>query len=168
VDESGFSLIPTRIRTWAPKGHTPVVRHCYRWPKFSAISGVSTRGKLYILVRKGTIATKQVLVFLRHLLRHIRGRIIVVWDNINPHRAVAVKQFVHEHRSRISLEPLPPYSPELNPDEWVWRYLKQVELANFAPLNLGELKVALRNATQRVRMRPGLMRSFLDASGLSF
>jgi len=129
---------------------------------------VSTKGKLYILVRQGTIATKQVLVFLRHLLRHIRGRIIVVWDNINPHRAVAVKRFVHDHRRRLSLEPLPPYSPELNPDEWVWRYLKHVELANFAPLNLGELKVALRNATQRVRMRPNLMRSFLDASGLSF
>lgn len=129
---------------------------------------MSTKGKLYILVRKGTIATKQVLVFLRHLLRHVRGRIIVVWDNINTHKAVAVKQFAHAHRHRLSLERLPPYSPELNPDEWVWRYLKQVELANFAPLNLGELKVALRNATQRVRMRPSLMRSFLDASGLSF
>ena len=161
-------MIPTRIRTWAPRGQTPVVRHCYRWPKFSAISGVSTKGKLYILVRPGTIATKQVLVFLRHLLRHVRGRIIVVWDNINPHKAVSVKRFVEDHRHRLSVERLPPYSPELNPDEWVWRYLKHVELANFAPLDLLELKVALRGAVQRIRMRPRLMRSFLDASDLPF
>lgn len=128
---------------------------------------MSDRGKLYILVRPGTIATKQVLVFLRHLLRHVRGRIIVVWDNINPHRAVAVRGFVADH-DRLSLEFLPPYSPELNPDEWLWRYLKHVELANFAPLDLAELKVALRSAVQRIRMRPRLMRSFLEASDLSF
>ena len=125
-------------------------------------------GKLYILVRPGTIATKQVLVFLRHLLRHIRGRIILIWDNINPHKAVSVKRFAQENRRRLSIEYLPAYSPELNPDEWVWRYLKHVELANFAPRNLAELKVALRGAVQRIRMRPSLMRSFLNASDLSF
>jgi transposase len=120
------------------------------------------------LVRPGSIATKQVLVFLRHLLRHVRGRIILVWDNVNPHKAIIVKHFVHSNRRRLALEFLPAYAPELNPDEWVWRYLKHVELANFAPLNLRELKVALRGATQRIRMRPRLMRSFLDASDLSF
>lgn len=168
ADESGFSLVPTRVRTWAPRGQTPVVRHCYRWPKFSAISGVSDKGKLYILVRPGTIATKQVLVFLRHLLRHVRGRVIVVWDNINPHKALAVRRFVEDNYRRLSLEFLPPYSPELNPDEWLWRYLKHVELANFAPRDLAELKIALRGAVQRIRMRPSLMRSFLKASDLSF
>lgn len=145
-----------------------MVTHRYSWPKLSAISGVSTTGKLYILVRRGTIATPQVLVFLRHLLRHVDGRIILVWDNVRPHQSAAVKRFVHDQRRRLSLEPLPPYAPELNPDEWVWRYLKQVELANFAPRHLGELKTGLREATQRIRMRTGLMRSFLEASALSF
>jgi len=119
-------------------------------------------------VRPGTIATKQVLVFLRHLLRHVRGRVIVVWDNINPHKALAVRRFVEDNYRRLSLEFLPPYSPELNPDEWLWRYLKHVELANFAPRDLAELKIALRGAVQRIRMRPSLMRSFLKASDLSF
>ncbi len=145
-----------------------MVTHCYRWPKFSAISGVSDQGKLYILVRRGTIATKQVLVFLKHLLRHVRGQIILIWDNVKPHKAASVKRFALDHSGRLSLEYLPAYSPELNPDEWVWRYLKHVELSNFAPLDLGELKVALRSAVQRIRMRPRLMRSFLKASALSF
>jgi len=145
-----------------------VVSHRYSWPKLSAISGVSTKGKLYMLVRRGSIATPQVLVFLGHLLRHVRGRIILVWDNVKPHKSAAVRQFVSDHRSRLSLEYLPPYAPELNPDEWVWRYLKHVELPNFAPDHLGELKVGLREAIQRIRMRPKLMRSFLEASDLSF
>jgi len=121
-----------------------------------------------MLVRRGTIATPQVLVFLRHLLRHVRGRIVVLWDNVKPHKSAAVRHLVHAHRHRLSLEFLPPYAPELNPDEWVWRYLKQVELANQAPDHVGELKVHLRQATQRIRMRPKLMRSFLEASDLSF
>ncbi len=92
----------------------------------------------------------------------------MVWDNIRPHKAVAVRSFVAKNHRRLSLEFLPPYSPELNPDEWLWRYLKHVELANFAPRDLAELKVALRGAVQRIRMRPKLMRSFLKASELSF
>jgi putative transposase len=109
-----------------------------------------------------------VLVFLRHLLRHVRGRIILVWDNVKPHQSAAVRRCVQDCRQRLSVEYLPAYAPELNPDEWVWRYLKQVALANYAPRHLGELKVALREAVQRIRMRPELMRSFLQASDLSF
>jgi putative transposase len=118
-------------------------------------------------VRRGTIATPRVLLFLRHLLRHVRGRIILLWDNLNTHKSHAVRAFAAQHARRISLEYLPPYAPDLNPDEWVWRHLKYVELANFAPHDLAHLKRELRRATQRVRMRPRLMRSFLKASGLS-
>lgn len=121
-----------------------------------------------MMVRQGTIATEQVLVFVKHLLRHIRGRLILIWDNLNTHKARSVRELVAVHKIRLSMEYLPAYAPELNPDEWVWRHLKHVELANFAPYDLHELKTGLRLAVQRVRMRPKLMRSFLKASALSF
>jgi putative transposase len=168
ADESGFSLVPTRVRTWAPRGQTPVVLHSYSWPKFSAISGVTTDDRLFILVREGTIATSQVVVFLRHLLRHIRGRLIVVWDNLNAHKAKAVQAFVGQNKKRLWVEYLPPYSPELNPDEWLWRHLKHVDLANFAARDLSSLKRQLRLSVMRIRMKPKLIRSFFKASALSF
>ncbi len=121
-----------------------------------------------MMVRRGTIATEQVLVFVKHLLRHIRGRLILVWDNLNTHKARSIRKLVAAHKTRLSMEYLPAYAPELNPDEWVWRHLKQVELANFAPDDLDKLKQGLRSAVQRVRRRPKLMRSFLKASALSF
>ena len=168
VDESGFSLIPTRVRTWAPRGVTPVVTHCYRWPKFSAISGVTTDRRLFIMVRRGTIATPQAIVFLRHLLRHIHGKIVLVWDNLNTHKSVAVRAFVAAHHERINIEYLPAYAPELNPDEGVWRYLKHVELGNFAPRNLGELKHALRRSVKKMQRRPNLIAGFIKQTGLFF
>ncbi|MGI0132392.1 MAG: transposase [Thermoplasmata archaeon] len=88
LDESGFSLIPFVGKTWAPVGQTPVLIHQGRWPKFSAISGVPPRGKLFIHVRESTIATPQVIQFLRHQLRHIRRRpIMIFWDGGRPHKS---------------------------------------------------------------------------------
>lgn len=147
---------------------TPVLIHRYSWPKFSAISGVSTDRRLFMLVRRGSISKLQHVIFLRHLLRHVRGRIILVWDNLRAHKARMVQDFVYQHRRRLSIEFLPPYAPELNPDEWLWRHLKHVELPNFAPNDLPELKKQLRLSVMRVRMRPNLIHSFFRASSLPF
>lgn len=166
VDESGFSLIPYVAKTWAPIGQTPVLVHQGRWPKFSAISGVTPRGKLYIQVHKETIATDQVIEFLRHLLHHIRRRpIMVFWDGGRPHRSEATRSFLRAH-PRLEAHRFPGYSPELNPDEWVWRHLKNHELASYAPHDVKELSRELRRAVVRMRVRPRLIRSFVAATHL--
>ena len=98
VDESGFSLIPYVAKTWAPVGHTPVLVHQGRWPKFSAISGVTPRGRLFFRMYSGSIDETRAVAFLRHLLRYIGRRpILVFWDNGQPHRSKLVKAFVRMH-----------------------------------------------------------------------
>jgi transposase len=166
VDESGFSLIPYVAKTWAPVGQTPVLIHQGRWPKFSAISGVTPRGKLYINVHRDTIATPQVIEFLEHRLRHVRRRpIMVFWDGGRPHRSDETRAFLRAH-PRIEAHRFPGYSPELNPDEWVWRHLKNHELASYAPHDVQELSRELRRAVVRMRVRPKLIRSFVAAAHL--
>jgi hypothetical protein len=98
VDESGFSLIPYAAKTWAPVGETPVLIHQGRWPKFSAISGVTPRGRLYFRVHEESIRGAHVVAFLHHLLRHIRRRpIMLFWDNGPHHRSRLVHEFLREH-----------------------------------------------------------------------
>ena len=80
LDESGFLLIPNVRKTWAPIGCTPTVRHSYRRDKLSAISAVSvsqarTRMGLYMHLHPDNITGAEVVVFLRDLLRHLRGPI---------------------------------------------------------------------------------------------
>lgn len=157
VDESALSLIPYSAKTWAPVGQTPVLRHQGAWPKVSAIGGITPRGRLYLKVRKGTIRAPEVVTFLMHLLRHIRRRpVMVFWDSGQPHRSKLVQGFLEEH-PRLEVHRLPGYSPELNPEEWVWAHLKKHELANFAPHNLKELKRGVRLAVMRMRDRPRLV-----------
>ena len=167
VDESGFSLIPYVAKIWAPVGRTPVFVHQGRWPKFLAISGVTPRGRLFFRVYKDSINGVRAVAFLRHLLRHIRRRpILVFWDNGQAHRSKLVQAFLHAH-PRLKAHRFPRYSPELNPDEWVGSYLKKHELASAAPHDLPELRSGLRRAVMRMRVRPALTRSFYRATPLA-
>lgn len=163
---------PTVVRTWAPVGQTPLLRQrtrCYR--KVSAIGGLSispARRRLgwYLQFHPNiSIRQEQVIAFLRHLLRHLRGPVIVVWDRLNAHRGAKVRQFI-QRRPRLTVEYLPAYAPEINPEEYGWAYVKGHTLANFCPNELDELHSAVLVATAQVRTRQALLRSFVHASGL--
>jgi len=167
VDESGFSEKPKIVRTWAPRGQTPLLRHNFNWTTLSMISAVSERAKVYLKLHDETIKGPQVVSFLRHLMRRVRSRVIAFVDGATIHRTADVKEVVRRYRGRLQLERLPPYAPEMNPDEWFWSHLKYKELGNFCPATVGELKREVRKAARRVQNRPDLIRSFIKASGLS-
>lgn len=166
VDESGLSVKPSIRRTWAPIGRTPRIVHRSNWTKLSAISAVSRTGNLYFKLHKGAIRTSEILKFLRHLLRHTTRPIVIVWDNVGPHKAKAVRDFIALQK-RLEVHYLPPYCPEFNPDEWFWARLKGHELVGFAPDNLAELRRGIRLAVVRLRQKPHIIRSFFRASRLA-
>lgn len=168
VDESGFSQKPTVLRTWAPRGQTPVLRYCFNWKRLSAISAITPEGYLYLLLREGTIKSEQVIEFLRYLLRTRKGKLLIVWDGAPIHRSNVVKAFLRKRRRRLTVESLPSYAPELNPDEHVWAYLKYVGLANFCPRYLSDLRNEIQRHVRRLKKRPDLIRSFYKAAGLPF
>ena len=133
-------------RTWAPRGQTPIHRHRVRREKVSIISALAISpqhrhlGLYFPCLPEANFDNVEVADFLRHLLRHLRGFIIVIWDNGRPHRGKALRALLRRCR-RLRLEPLPPYAPELNPDEGVWNQTR-TELANGRPddpLELAEI-----------------------------
>ena len=98
--------------------------------------------------------------FLQHLLRQMRGRLLVIWDGLSAHRSRKVKDFVAEQRARLEVEFLPAYAPELNPVEYLWGHWKHHELPNLCPKNFGELSHYARQALRRMRRRPTLVAAF--------
>lgn len=166
VDESGYTLTPYAGRTWAPRGTVPVLRHPFgRWEKLSAISGVALRlrdgrpdVRLYFRVLPGKAARSgDVVDYLRQLSRHLRGEVIVVLDNAGPHHARVVRAWVDEH-PRFRLEHLPPYCPELNPDEGVWNWSKTVDLAGACPADSGEMVGMVRRSLWRLQKKGDVLR----------
>jgi len=107
-------LLPFAGKTYAPKRKTPILYNKLSHEHLSVISAISRRSRLYIQIRDSSFKGQDVVEFLRHLLKHIPGKILVVWDGSPIHRSKAIKKFLAEGGSeRIHLESLPPYSPDL-------------------------------------------------------
>ncbi len=108
IDESGFYLLPARVRTYAPRGQTPVLRVPLTRDHLSVISAITPEGKLYLHVRERALGGADVVRFLRHLLDFVPGRLLVIWDGSPIHRARTVKAFLAAGAAaRLRLEQLP-------------------------------------------------------------
>jgi transposase len=166
VDESGFYLLPGVVKTYAPKGRTPIVDEWQTRDHLSVMGGVTPQGKVYSLVRPTSLNGLHTIEFLVHLGRLGADRLLVVWDGSPIHRRAEVKAFVAEAGDAIHVEPLPPYAPDLNPVEWLWRQMKEVEMRNLTCLDLEPLHMELHLALARVRQKPALIGSFFEGAGL--
>jgi len=105
-----------------------------------------------------------VISFLRHLFRHLRGPLFLLWDRGTIHKRVEVQDFL-ARRHRVHVEWFPAYAPELNPAEYVWSK-NDSDLANGAPLNCRQLAGRLHNSMRRVRGSQKLLWSCIYASDL--
>lgn len=166
VDESGFYLLPGLVRTYAPCGHTPILRVPLSRDHLSAISGITFDGRLFQQVRTQAFRGPDVVRFLQHLLRRLPGKLLVIWDGAPIHRGTAVRTFLTAGAAaRLQIEPLPGYAPDLNPDEGIWRQLKRVELRNVCCRDLSHLRRELRLATMRLRRKPQVILSCIRVAG---
>ena len=166
-DESGFYLLPGVVKTYAPKGLTPVLREKQTRDHLSVMGGMTPEGRIYTLIRPESLNGLHCVEFLLHLLRVAEERLLVIWDGSPIHRRVAVQEFVASMRSRVWLEALPGYAPDLNPwDEGGWHHLKNVEMCNLVCRDLDELHQELDLAVGRLRQKPHLVQSFFAQAGL--
>ena len=165
-------MAPTVRRTWAPKGQTPVLRHGARhYRKVSVIGALSispVRRRLRLFLNwhvNANITQVEVVAFLRELLRHLRGPVIVIWDHFNPHRSRRTRAFIMS-RERLTTEFFPAYAPELNAVEGVWSDLKYHRMPNHGIDDVDELASRAVHEAELVATRQDLLRSFVARTGL--
>lgn len=119
---------------------------------------------LYLHCRARNFTGVDIERFLRHLLRHLRGPVDLLWDRGPNHRRHNVQRFVDRH-PRLHVHFFPAYAPELNPAEYVWMQADRA-LANGAPDDLAELRSSLGAAVRRLRRSQALLWSCISASDL--
>jgi len=166
VDEAGFYLLPGAVRTYAPRGQTPIIQVPLTHDHLSVISAITEHAQLLVQMQARAFKGPDVVRFLKHLVCHIAGKLLIIWDGAPIHRDKAVKAFLAAGAARqLWLEVLPGYAPDLNPDEAVWNHLKFVELRNVSCHDQDELRHELRLAIARLRQKPELIRGFLKHYG---
>ena len=172
IDECGFLLTPIFRRTWAPRGHTPVIKIADPHGRISVagaltISPARSKFGFYfqLLPDNTNFRSNSIAAFVESVHRRLGGPLVVIWDQIPIHKSYPVERYVDQHND-VLVESFPPYAPELNPVYYVWAYVKYGRLANYCPKNLDELRTKVSSEMSRVSRRPDLLKSFFHATGL--
>ncbi len=168
MDESGFYLLPGVVKTYGPKGNTPVIDKWLSRDHLSVMAGFTPAGKVYTLVRPEPLTSEHTVVFLEHVRRHTGKRLLVIWDGSPIHRWGAVREYLSSGAAKwVHVEALPGYAPDLSPwDQGGWHHLKHVEMRNLSCMDLEELHLELHLAIGRLRQKPHLIHSFFVSAGL--
>lgn len=118
-DETGVRNDCQHGRSYAPKGQTPVVRLPANRKSLNMISAITNQGKVRFMVYEETMTAQVLIVFLKRLVKDAPRKVFLILDNLKVHHAYLVQDWLAEHQEEIEVFYLPPYSPELNPDEYL-------------------------------------------------
>jgi transposase len=166
MDEFGQSFIEAPAPTWAPRGHTPVLKRVGKYRRESStMAGVSVSGKLFKRHFKKSIKSKDIVTGLKQLDRQLPGRKIVVWDQSRTHRAKLVKTYLAAN-DHILVETLPAYAPELNPEEYCHGHAKQ-RAKNHTATSVAAMRKFIDRDFAFLRRRPDLLLGFFHHAGLA-
>jgi transposase len=168
LDEAGLRSDHHAGTTWAPVGHTPVVATTGARHTINLISVITAQGALRFSTYDGNLNAEKFIEFCRKLLHDTSGPVYLVLDGHPAHRATATKTFVASTAGRLHLFFLPGYSPELNPDEWVWKNVKHDRVGRAGITTAADLKAKATGALRRLQRLPRLVRSFFADPNLRY
>ena len=168
ADEAGCRTDHHAGTTWAPVGQTPVVKGTGKRESIGMISAVSMRGAMHWMVFDGTMDSALFTEYLDRLIHDIRGKTFLIVDRAGYHTSKETREWVKKHENRIELFFLPSYSPDLNPDEWVWKNVKHDHIAHIVPQRPGHLFEIAERALRLLRATPAKVRSFFADPKLAY
>jgi transposase len=118
-DETGLRNDESRAKGYAPKGKTPTISLNARRASMSMISAITNQGKVRFMVYKDAMSPALMIEFMERLIKDAGRKVFLIVDNLRTHHSKDVRRWINEHAAEIELFYLPPYSPELNPDEYL-------------------------------------------------
>ncbi|HEY8754717.1 MAG TPA: transposase [Arthrobacter sp.] len=170
-DESGVSLLPSVRATWAPRGHTPVLRHRFNWKRLSLAGALAYEpdgrdAHLVFQLRPGAYNDETLIEFLDELNELEHRQVVLIWDGLPSHHSARMRDWIASQRDWLRIEPLPGYAHDINPIEQVWGSLKSKELRNLCPDTLDEVADVALDGLNRIGSDASLCFAFLRHSGL--
>lgn len=168
LDEAGFSSEPNLGRTYGLKGQTPVVPTTGQRQKINAISAINARGEFWCQDYTGRLNAGLFVEFLQDFMKGRTSKVYLVVDGHPSHKAKVVKDYVRSTEGRLELHFLPPYAPDLNPDEFVWQYVKTNGVSK-KPLQQNEsLRERVAQDLAALKKNQKLLRSFFMAESVVY
>lgn len=159
-DETGIQTGANRVRGFAPKGETPVVRLVAKKSHISMISAITNGGKVRFMMYQEAMNSELLIKFMARLIKDAGRKVFFILDNLRVHHGKNVKQWLEEHREEIEVFHLPSYSPELNPDEYLNGNLKTIVHSGKPVRNREDLEKKTRSFMRTLQRRPAHVRRY--------
>jgi transposase len=156
-------------RTWGRRGETPVVQATGARYGMSLISAVTARGHMRFMIKeKGGVNADVFIEFLKRLLAGSKHTIFLIVDRGPAHRAKKTKAFVESLGGALRLFYLPPYAPDRNPDELVWKHLKADTVGRTAIQSYADFKAKVKSSMHSLQRNAKKIRSFFQKDTLKY
>jgi transposase len=162
-DETGVRSDSQSGTTWGTKGETPVVERTGKRLRLNVIGAMSRRGSFSFMLYQDSMTGKKFVEFLKRLMHKRRRPIILILDSLASHKSAVVKKYVKEQGNKLKVFYLPPYSPDLNPQEYGWNALKTRKISSARVSNQKELVTAVRGCLRRWQKNPNIVKGFFRA-----
>ena len=160
ADESAIRSDYHSGTTWGIKGKTPVVAATGARFKVNMLSAISAKGALHFMVSDKNVTSITFIEFLERLLHDAHQPVYLIVDNHPIHRSAQVQKYVASTGGRLRIFHLPPYSPELNPDEQVWNHVKNHGMGRMLVKGLSDLKACVTARLKLLQSTPEIVRNF--------
>lgn len=154
--------------TWAPIGQTPVIQATGARFSVNMISAVSPTGKLRFSIIQGTMDSAKFIEFCKRLLADTGGPVILIVDGHPVHRSKAVRTWTESTDGQFTIHRQPAYSPQLNPDEWVWKNVKHDRVGRAQVTGPDQFKSLAVRALRRLQRMPHIVRGFFRDPHLAY
>jgi len=156
-------------RTWGKKGETPVVSSTGARYRMSLISAITSRGHMRFMIKeKGGVNAEVFIKFLRRLMVGCKNKIFLIVDRGPAHVAKKTKAFVASLGGRLRLFYLPPYSPDTNPDELVWKHLKADTVGRTSITSFDDFRDKVKSSMLSLQRSPAKIQSFFQKPSLKY
>ena len=154
--------------TWAPKGETPIIRTTGARFKINMLSAISAKGELRFMLTEERVSADMFITFLKRLIQGVEHPIFLILDGHPVHHSVKVRKYVESTAGMLELYYLPGYSPELNPDETVWSYVKYHNMGKQVITGPDQFKALALSTLRKLQKLPMTVRNFFLARSLRY
>lgn len=167
-DEMGVRSDHQSGRTWSKKGKTPVVMSTGQRFGCNMISTITNRGKLRFMIFHQRFNADVFVTFLRRLIRSVDHKIYLIVDNLSVHKAGKFKKWLERHKEQIQIFYLPPYSPDLNPDEFLNNDVKNNASGRRRPRTRDEMTKNLRSYLHSTQKCPHIVKNYFKSETVAY
>lgn len=167
-DETGIQNGANVERGYAPKGHTPVARLAARKEKISMMSAISNQGLLRFMIYDDGMTSERLIEFMKRLTRDSKRKVLLILDNLRTHHSKVVQAWLEANKEKMEVFYLPPYAPQVNPDEYLNNDLKRNVHSGSPARTKKQLTHKTRSFMMKLQRTPAHIKAYFKHQKLKY